>query len=102
MDSQTVTIIGLLCTVFGVWIGYLSFKQSRDKDLKDETSNEASKSAVIETKLDNIGQAVDSIRIDFKASEQRWNTLSEQVIRIDESTKQAHKRIDEIVNKGEM
>ncbi|WP_260320281.1 hypothetical protein [Peribacillus simplex] len=42
------------------------------------------------------------MRIDFKASEKRWNTLSEQVVRIDDNTKQAHKRIDKIENKGEV
>lgn len=102
MDNQTVAVIGLACTLFGALLAFLSFNRGRDKDVKDDASKEASKNAVIETKLDNIGQAVDSIRIDFKASEQRWNTLSEKVIRIDESTKQAHKRIDEIVTKGEI
>lgn len=53
------------------------------------------------TKLDNIGQSVDSIRIDFKASDQRWTALSERVIRNEEIVKQAHKRIDKIENKGE-
>ncbi|MFE4896988.1 hypothetical protein [Peribacillus butanolivorans] len=89
---------GLLCTATGGVLGLLTFSRNRKNDIK----NDATESAIIKTKLDNIGQFVDSIRIDFKASDQRWTALSETVIRIDESTKQAHKRIDKIEYKGEI
>ncbi|MFE0506772.1 hypothetical protein ACWF7H_17095 [Peribacillus butanolivorans] len=92
------TCIGLLCTVAGLIIGFFTFSRNRDKDVKGD----ATESAIIKTKLDNIGQSVDSIRIDFKASDQRWTALSERVIRNEESVKQAHKRIDKIENKGEI
>lgn len=39
---------------------------------------------------------VDSIRIDMKANDKRLEKLSEQVIRVEESAKSAHKRIDKI------
>jgi tetrahydromethanopterin S-methyltransferase subunit G len=74
---------------------------NKKNDFKSSVKNDATESAIIRTKLDNIGQSVDSIRIDFKASDQRWTALSERVIRNEESTKQAHKRIDKIENKGE-
>lgn len=91
------TVIGLICTFTGLIIGFFTFSRNRDKDVKSD----ATESAIIRTKLDNIGQSVDSIRIDFKASDQRWTALSETVIRVEESTKQAHKRIDQIEKKGE-
>lgn len=93
-----ISIIGLLCTVTGLVIGFFTFSRNRDKDVK----NDATESAIIKTKLDNIGLSVDSIRIDFKASDQRWTALSERVIRNEESVKQAHKRIDQIEKKGEI
>ncbi|MCO0601013.1 hypothetical protein NGI46_27260 [Peribacillus butanolivorans] len=92
------TCIGLLCTVAGLIIGFFTFSRNRDKDVKSD----ATESAIIKTKLDNIGQSVDSIRIDFKASDQCWTALSERVIRNEVSLKQAHKRIDKIENKGEV
>lgn len=97
MDSQTVTMIGLLCTFVGALIGFLSFNRNRDKEVK----NDASESAVIKTKLDSISRGVESIQVDIKANEKRMNELSERVIRVEESSKQAHKRIDYIENKGE-
>ncbi|WP_342442914.1 hypothetical protein MHB65_07150 [Lysinibacillus sp. FSL K6-0075] len=90
MDSQTIALIGIICTVLGAFIGFLTFNRSRDKDVKSE----AFKSAVIETKLDNINQSVNSIAVDLRASEQRWNNTDKEVARIDESVKSAHKRID--------
>ncbi len=49
MDSQTVALIRILCTVLGAFIGVLTYNGNRDKDVK----NDASDSAVIRTKLDN-------------------------------------------------
>jgi hypothetical protein len=97
LDNQTVVIIGFISMLLGTFIGFLTFNRSRDKDVR----NDASESAVIRTKLDAISQSVESIRIDLRANEQRWNMLSETVIRVDESAKSAHKRIDALMNKGE-
>ncbi|MEJ9231804.1 hypothetical protein LAV79_20520 [Peribacillus butanolivorans] len=96
-----ITLIGLLCTLTGACLGLLTYNRNKKNDIKSNVKNDATESAIIRTKLDNIGQSVDSIRIDFKASDQRWTALSERVIRNEESAKQAHKRIDKFENKGE-
>lgn len=90
--------IGILVSIIGVLLAILTFTMNRDKTVK----NEASRNAVIETKLDNISQGVESIRIDNRASEQRVRDLSERVVKVEESTKQAHKRLDNFENKGDM
>ncbi|KMY49579.1 hypothetical protein [Peribacillus loiseleuriae] len=82
--------IGVLCAIIGAVISFLAFSLNRDKDVKTG----ASESAVIRTKLDNINSGVESIRIDIKANERRVSELSERVIRVEESSKQAHKRLD--------
>jgi peptidoglycan hydrolase CwlO-like protein len=85
-----------ICAILTFVVGLLTFSRNRDKDVK----NDASESAVIKTKLDNISSGIDSIRIDIKANERRVSELSERVIRVEESSKQAHKRIDKFENKG--
>jgi len=85
-----IPILTVLCTLIGLLIGFLTFNRSRDKDVR----NDASESAVIKTKLDTISSGIDSIRIDIKANEKRVSELSERVIRVEESAKQAHKRLD--------
>ncbi|EKS8367521.1 hypothetical protein QC457_006355, partial [Bacillus cereus] len=46
--------------------------------------------------LGYIRKGVDDIRIDLKASEKQMVALGERVTRVEESTKQAHKRLDTI------
>lgn len=85
-------VIGVFGTILGMLLGFFGFQRNRDKDVKQD----ASQTAVIETKLDNIYKGVDTIRIDMKAGELRTTELSEKLVRVDESTKQAHRRIDEL------
>ncbi|MGG3801807.1 hypothetical protein [Metabacillus fastidiosus] len=92
---ETHILITLLCTIASFFIGFLAFNRSRDKDVKSD----ASRNAVIETKLDNINSSVNSIMVDFRASEQRWNSVSDRVARTEESLKSLHKRVDFMENK---
>jgi septal ring factor EnvC (AmiA/AmiB activator) len=78
-------------------IGYLTFTRNRDK----ETKNDAAELAVIRTTLTSISAGVTSIQVDIKANERRVSELSERVIRIDESQKSLHKRVDQLEKKGE-
>jgi len=85
-------IIGIVGTLLGFFFSYLAFQRNRDKDIR----NDAKEDGVIRTKLDSISKGVDDIRIDLKANEKQMIQMNEQLIRVDESTKSAHKRIDKI------
>ena len=89
-------VIPLICTVLGFIIAAMTFGRNRDKDIRQEADN----SAVIRTKLDAINTGVENIRIDMKANETSIKHLSERVVRVEESSKQAHKRLDSILKKG--
>lgn len=92
-----ISAIGLFCTLLGAVIGFLTFNRNRDKDVRSD----ASRNAVIETKLDNINQSVNAIAVKLEASDQRWTATDKEVVRIDESVKSAHKRIDALEKKEE-
>ena len=64
-------MIGISSTIFGIAIGFLTFNRNRDKDVKSD----ATESAVVRTKLDSIGQGVESTRIDMKANDMRVSDL---------------------------
>lgn len=87
--------IGIVCTVLGLLIGFLAFKRERDKDVKSD----ASQSAVMQTKLDAISTGIQNIQVDLKANDRRLGDAEKDIIRIEESAKSAHKRIDSIENK---
>lgn len=84
--------IGILIAVGSFLIGYIVFMRNRDKDLHSKAKAEAE----VSVKLDHIGSNVESIRRDTKATGQQMDKIQNQLIRVDESAKQAHKRIDEI------
>lgn len=83
--------IGLACTLFGAVLSFLAFQRNKGHDIRAETK----------TKLDYIATAVDEIRLDNKARDREMNEFNTRLIRVEESTKSAHKRIDGI-EKGEM
>jgi len=89
------TLIGSLGTLFGVVITYLTFVKGRDKEIRTE----AMRDATIETQLRNIDTGVIEIRSSIQMTDEKVNKMHNDLIRIDENAKSAHKRIDNIVRK---
>lgn len=88
MDN--IAVIGIICTILGASMGYLGYKRNYSNDLKKDSKEQS----IIETKLDYIGKGVDDIRLDIKATDRRVEKLNERVIKTEEATKSAHKRLD--------
>ncbi len=89
--------LGVLIAIFGLIISFMGYqlnKQKQQTDYQKGVKKDATREAVIETKLDNISNGVDSIRIDLRANERQIGELGERVTRVEESAKQAHKRLD--------
>lgn len=87
-----IAIIGVFCTILGAILGYLGYKRNYDNDLKKDSK----KQGTIAIKLDYIQKGVDDIRLDIKATDRKVGELNERVIKVEESTKSAHKRMDTI------
>ncbi|MBU5486455.1 hypothetical protein KQI86_19320 [Clostridium sp. MSJ-11] len=88
--------LGVLCTIIGVAIGYLGYRRNGNKDIQED----AKTIAFISTKLDYISNGVADIKADMRAQDKKISDLSDKVIRIEESTKSAHKRLDTIEKEG--
>ena len=85
-------VVGVVGTVTGFVLSFARFSRSRDNDLRTEAQREAT----INVKLDNISTGVQSLHTDIKTEQKARAELSERVAKVEESTKQAHKRIDEL------
>ena len=85
-------IFGLFFTALGGILGYLGFKRNKKKDNDDQIRHDTK----IDVKLDNIAKNVDEIRLDNKDFTKTVNALGERVTAVEQSTKQAHKRIDSL------
>lgn len=82
--------IALVCTILGVSVSFLGFQRNRKIDTKHETRE----STTVAVKLDYISKGVDDIRLDIKAQDKKIGDLVERVVKVEESTKSAHHRID--------
>lgn len=89
--------IALACTLLGAVLSFLTFQRNKGRDIRADTKEGAETKA----KLDYISKGVDDIKIDFKVQQREMQELKERVIKNEESTKSAHKRIDAI-ERGEM
>lgn len=90
--------IALICTILGVTISYLTFQRNKDNAIRAETKEDAETKA----KLDYISKGVDDIRLDMKLQDRKINDVIERVAKVEESTKSAHKRIDNHIEKEGM
>lgn len=90
MTVEIGTMIAILGTISGVVFGYLGQHRAGKKEVQSDAKTHTE----LKTNLDYIRRGVDDIRIDLKAQENKVSDLAGAVIRLEESAKSAHKRID--------
>lgn len=96
MDKTTV--IYLLAALIGALISYLGFRFIKDQRNKEEVAT----LATIGAQLERISIDVREIKHDIKAQERVNSELFQRLVKVEESAKQAHKRINELKIKGDV
>lgn len=85
-------ILGIASTVCAIVFGYLAFARNKKKD----TSEEATLTATILSDIGYIKSGVDDIKTEQKDQRATNLNMERRLTAVEESTKQAHKRIDEL------
>ncbi|GAE27121.1 hypothetical protein JCM9140_3238 [Halalkalibacter wakoensis JCM 9140] len=88
--------LGVLVAICGLVISYLAYQFNRTKEVKSDSRQDAE----VKAALGYISKGVDDIRIDLKANEKQLAQVTERVTRVEESSKQAHRRIDQLKGVG--
>ncbi|MBU3102450.1 MULTISPECIES: hypothetical protein [Clostridium] len=100
MSTVTVTIVilaaGAICAIVGSVLAVSNLFRTSRKEATTEATADAQSTTRLETKLDYVSKGVDDIRLDNKDQNRRINDISDKVARVEESTKSAHKRLDEL------
>ncbi len=91
MDVNT----GVLIAVIGCIVGLAGWLRNHDTDNEKETSN----MTTVIVKLENIRGSISDLKLDLKRTAEDLQSIDRRLTVVEESTKQAHKRINEI--KGE-
>lgn len=90
----TETIISLVVAVAALLFTAASFKRTK---FQDNTTN-ATERANMTADIRYIRSSVDDIKLENKSIQQDIRHMSERLVVVEQSTKSAHNRIDEIVN----
>lgn len=85
MDNVT---IGVLCSLIGAIVSFFTITIYYKQDGQHDGN--------ISTKIDYIQRGVDDIRLDIKAQDNKIEGMIERIAKVEESTKSAHHRIDEL------
>ncbi|WP_028560474.1 hypothetical protein [Paenibacillus pinihumi] len=83
-------VISVAAALSGLMLGWLG----RSRTVKQDTVAEAAKDATLRSDMDYIKRGVDDMRVEIRMQGQRYDDLAERVTRLEESSKQAHKRLD--------
>lgn len=94
MDSVDIalTFISVLGTVSSILFAYLAFKRSERSSHRDEGKNEG----VMLSEIGYIKSSIDRIEKSLNHLEERYTDLSNRLVAVEESTKNAHKRFTEL------
>lgn len=84
-------VISIAGTLAAIFFGFAIYK----RNLKSDASAEARNEAVVLTEIGYIKSGVDDIKRKQELEEKRYIEVSERLCKVEESAKQAHKRIDE-------
>lgn len=87
-------IISSLCSLATVIIAIISLTRVYKKD----NTNSVRNTVRLEEKVDQVNKGVEEIKLNIKEHNVKLEGVTERLIRVEESTKEAHRRIDEIRN----
>ncbi len=92
MEQVTTTsIVSVIGTMFGVILGFIGYSRVVKKDSYDNGSEKGS----LRTDVEYIKRRTDDVLLEQKDTNKSLNAIAERVARVEESTKSAHRRIDE-------
>lgn len=93
--------ITILISVISVFSAVLFAVKNAKRQDDSEVEKKAVETATINVKLDSIGNDVKDIKYDITAMKKVVGNLTERMVAVEQSTKSAHKRIDEIIEEKE-
>lgn len=92
MTEQLLTVLSIVSAICAIVFGYLAFVRNRDKDREGD----AKADATVLTEIGYIKANTDEIKAEQKEQRKTNTEFVSRLTAVEESAKQAHKRIDSI------
>jgi hypothetical protein len=94
-ETIIVAVIGVIGTICGIYFGYSGYKRTERKD----NQQAGKESATLFSDIGYIKSGIDDLKRKQEKSDERHIEIITRLTSVEASTKQAHKRIDEIIEK---
>ncbi len=91
--------LGIVLTILSLVVAFQGYQLNKTKSIKDDGRQSAEVSAqlnYISKGVNDIQLDMKDIRLDMKANDQKVQEVVQRVTRVEESAKQAHKRMDKM------
>lgn len=98
MTIEVALLISAVSLAFAIYQGVFSMKRNTKNDVKDD----ASALTTVIVKLENIGTGITEIKSEMNNVKNELKESRERIVKVEESSKQAHKRLDmfeKLINK---
>ena len=92
MSVELSILIPVVSVVFAIYAGISNLKRNQSQDDK----NTASQMTTVIVKLENIGNGIAEIKSEISNAKEDIKENRERIVKVEESAKQAHKRLDMI------
>lgn len=100
---QINVLIGIAGTLLGIVFGYLGFRRNERQDLKKDTEEDTKAKVELNAKLDVLLSNNTEIKGSVKELDKKFEEFKDdtnvRLTRVEESVKQAHRRIDNMEKK---
>lgn len=98
MTIEVALLISGISLAFGIYSGISNLKRNN----KQDTREEAAQLTTVIVKLENLGTGIAEIKNELAGIKNDTRELRDRIIAVEQSTKQAHKRIDEFIKTKEV
>lgn len=96
------TLVGILSGLVGIFLGFATYNYTHKKDEKKDTEEVTKNRVQLNTKIDLLLSNNSDIKGSVKELDKKFDNfkddVTERLTRVEESCKQAHKRIDRLHN----
>ena len=97
MTVEVSLLISVVSVGFAIFSGIMAIRRNH----KTDDQEEAKQNTVIIVKLENIADDVKEIKENIKGLDEKIQQLDRRVTIVEQSTKSAHRRMDEFVSENE-
>lgn len=92
MNVDIKILISIVSVSFAIYAGIKSLSRS----IKEDAGKDASQMTTVIVKLESIGSGISEIKAEMSSLKEDVKENRERLVKVEESTKQAHKRLDSL------